>query len=311
MATITTGQFELPEELVPGVWRKAQDGSVLARLSGQEPQKFGVKQYIKLTGTPRAEVVGEADEKSQSNAAFAPVRTVQRKLQVTQRFSNELKWADEDDQIEALQTMADLAGEALSRGLDLVSIHGINPLTGAALQGGPTKLLDTSNVVEITGATASTPDQVIEAAVALLLADHATPNGIAFDPSFSFALATQRDTTGRKLYPELGLGKFESFNGFTAAHSDTVSGGAEVVTPSTGVYKDTNPNVKAIVGDFTAFRWGVQRSIGVTLIEYGNPDGDGDLQRTNEIALRAEVVYGIGFVDLDSFAVVKDAVANS
>lgn len=312
MATLGTTPFELPDELVPGVWRKGQDGSVLARLSGQEAQKFGVKQYIKLTGTPRAEVVGESDEKSSNNASFAPVRTVQRKLQVTQRFSQELKWADEDDQIGALSTMADLAGEALARGLDLVAIHGINPLTGGAISGTPTKLLDTTNVVEISGATADTPDLVIEAAYALLVADGATANGIAFDPSYAFTLATQRDIhDGRRLYPELGLGKFDSYLGFNAAISNTVSGGPEVVTASTGVYKDTNPNIKAIVGDFTAFRWGVQRSIGVTMIEFGDPDGGGDLQRKNEIALRAEVVYGIGFVDLDSFAVIKDAVANS
>lgn len=311
MATIGTSPFELPEELVPGVWRKAQDGSVLAKLSQSEPQKFGVKQYIKLTGTPRAEVVGESVDKSQSNSAFAPIRSVQRKLQVTQRFSQELKWADEDDQIGALSTMGDLAGEALARGLDLVAIHGMNPLTGAAIAGSPVKLLDTTNVIELTTGTAATPDAAIEAAYGLLLADKATPNGIAFDPTFAFSLATQRDKNDKRLYPELGLGKFDNFLGFNAASSDTVSGGAEALTVSTGIYRSVNPNIKSIVGDFTAFKWGVQRSIGVTMIEYGDPDGDGDLQRSNEIALRAEVVYGIGFLDLDSFAVIKDAIANS
>lgn len=312
MATIGTAPFELPEELVPGVWRKAQGGSVLAKLSGAEPQKFGIKQYIKLTGTPRAEVVGESVDKSQSNSAFGPIRSVQRKLQVTQRFSQELKWADEDDQIGALSTMADLAGEALARGLDLVAIHGMNPLTGAAIAGSPVKLLDTTNTVELTTATAATPDLAIEAAYALLLADSSTPDGIAFDPSFAFSLATQRDLNdGKRLYPELGLGKFENYLGFDVASSDTVSGGPEALTVSTGMYASTNPNIKAIVGDFTAFKWGVQRSIGVNLIEYGDPDGDGDLQRSNEIALRAEVVYGIGFIDLDSFAVIKDAITNS
>lgn len=311
MATIGTSPFELPEELVPGVWKKAQDGSALAKLSGAEPQKFGVKQYIKLTGNPRAEVVGESGNKAQSNAAFAPIRTVQRKLQVTQRFSVELKWADEDDQIGALSTMGDLAGEALSRGLDLVAIHGINPLTGAAISGSPVKLLDTTNVVELTTATVSTPDVAIEAAYALVTADGGTPNGTAFDPAYAFALATMRDSQKRRLYPELGLGKFDNYLGLTAAQSNTVSGGPEAKTVSTGVYASVDPQIKAIVGDFTAFRWGVQRSIGVTMIEYGDPDGDGDLQRANEIALRAEVVYGIGFLDLDSFAVIKDAITNS
>lgn len=312
MSTISSSEFSLPNELVPGVWRKAQGLSTLARLSGSEPQKFGKKQYMKLTAVPRGEVVGESGDKSQSNAAFAPVVAVQRKVQVTQRFSEELKWADEDEQIGALQTMADLSGEALGRALDLIAIHGINPLTGAALAGGPTKLLDTSNVVELTGSTSAKPDIAIEAAVAAVLADSIVPNGLAIDSAYAFTLATQRDGQQRKLYSELGFGQtFEQFLGLKAAQSDTVSGGPEVVTPSTGVYSVSNPSIKAIVGDFTAFRWGVQRQIGVKMIEYGDPDGDGDLQRTNEIALRAEVVYGIGILSLDAFAVIKDAVANS
>jgi hypothetical protein len=44
---------------------------------------------------------------------------------------------------------------------------------------------------------------------------------------------------------------------------------------------------------------------------HGNPDGIGDLKANHQIALRAEVVYGWAFMDLDAFAVVKDAVANS
>jgi HK97 family phage major capsid protein len=311
MASITTTPFELPEELVPGVWRKAQDGSVLAKLSQSEPQKFGVKQYIKLSGAPRGEVVGEGVDKSQSNSVFAAMRSVQRKVQVTQRFTDELKWADEDDQIGALSTMADLAGEALARALDLIAIHGMQPLTGAALAGSPVKLLDTTNVVELTTATAATPDAAIEAAYALVVADAGVPDGIAFDPTFAFSLATMRDLDGRRIYPELGLGRFDNYLGFNAAGSTTVSGSPEGQTASTGMYSSVDPHIKAIVGDFTAFKWGVQRSIGVTMIEYGDPDGDGDLQRANEIALRAEVVYGLAFLDLDSFAVIKDAIANS
>jgi hypothetical protein len=80
----------------------------------------------------------------------------------------------------------------------------------------------------------------------------------------------------------------------------------EALTASTGVYRTTNPHVKAIAGDFSAFRWGVQINIPLTLIEYGDPDGSGDLQRKNEIAIRSEVVYGVGILSTDAFAVVKD-----
>ncbi len=61
-------------------------------------------------------------------------------------------------------------------------------------------------------------------------------------------------------------------------------------------------NLLGIVGQFDAVRWGVQRDIAAHLIEYGDPDGLGDLQRKNQLAIRAEVVYGIGILDLNAFA---------
>lgn len=312
MVALATGSFSLPNHMVPGVWQKAQGKSVLARLSASEPQEFGVQQYMTLTAPPRGEVVGEGDQKSESTATFAPVTAIPRKVQVTQRFNQEVKWADESRQLGVLQTMADLSGVALGRALDLIAIHGINPLTGAPLAGTPAKILDSTNVVELDSASLAKPDLAIEAAVGLVLSDSISPDGIALDNTYSFSLATQRDAQGRKLYPELGFGAdATSFSGLNAAVSDTVRGGPEAVTPSTGVYRTTNPNVKAIAGDFSAFRWGVQVNIPLELIEFGDPDGLGDLKRQNQIAIRAEVVYGIGILSTDAFAVVKDAVANS
>lgn len=308
MTALATGSFSLPKHMVPGVWQKAQGQSVLARLSAAEPQEFGEQQYMTLTAPPRGEVVGEGAQKSESTATFAPVTAIPRKVQVTQRFSQEVKWADESRQLGVLQTMADLSGVALGRALDLIAIHGINPRTGAALSGSPAKITDTTNVVELTTGTLATPDLAIEAAVGLVLADSLSPDGVALDNSYAFSLATQRDAQGRKLYPELGFGAdATAFSGLNAAVSDTVRGGPEAVTPSTGAYASVNPNVKAIVGDFSAFRWGVQVNVPLELIEFGDPDGLGDLKRQNQIAIRAEVVYGIGIMSLDAFAQVRDA----
>lgn len=312
MTALATGSFSLPKHMVPGVWQKAQGQSVLARLSASEPQEFGDQQYMTLTAPPRGEVVGEAAQKSESTAQFAPVTAIPRKVQVTQRFSQEVMWADESRQLGVLQTMRDLSGVALGRALDLIAIHGINPLTGALLAGSPAKILDTTNVVELDTAALAKPDQAIEAAVGLVLADSLSPDGIALDNTYAFSLATQRDLQGRKLYPELGFGATATaFSGLNAAVSDTVRGGPEAVTPSTGAYRTTNPNIKAIAGDFSAFRWGVQVNIPLELIEFGDPDGLGDLKRQNQIAIRSEVVYGIGIMSTDAFGVVKDAVANT
>ena len=141
-------------------------------------------------------------------------------------------------------------------------------------------------------------DEAIEAGAALVIANGYTPTGIALDPTLSFGLATMRDTTGRRIYPELGYGNgLASFEGMTAAVSDTISG-KELAEAS---------NVIGLVGQFDAFRWGVQRDIAAHLIEFGDPDGLGDLQRQNQVAIRAEVVYGIGIMDLDAFAQVVKA----
>ena len=307
MATLATGSFSLPKHLVSGVWQKAQGQSVLARLSAAEPQEFGEQQYMTLTAPPRGEVVGEGAQKSEYTATFAPVTAIPRKVQVTQRFNQEVKWADDSRQLGVLKTMADLSGVALGRALDLIGIHGINPLTGALLSGSPAKIIDSTNVVELTALSADTPDLAIEAAIGLVLDDSLSPDGIALDNSFAFSVATQRDSQGRKLYPELGFGNTATaFSGLNAAVSDTVRGGPEAVTASTGAYRSTNPHVKAIAGDFSAFRWGVQVNIPLELIEFGDPDGLGDLKRQNQIAIRSEVVYGIGIMSTDAFAVVKD-----
>lgn len=311
MASLATSGLSLPKHLAAGVWKKAQTGSAIAQLSGAEPQQFGEQQYMTLTANPRAEIVGEGADKGYSNPAFSSVTAIPRKAQVTMRFNEEVQWADEDYQLGVLAQVGDLAAIALARALDLVAIHGINPLTGALLSGSPAKILDTTNVVEVTGT--SKPDTDLESAVGLILADSLTPNGIAIDPTYSFAYATQRHpTTGQLLHPEAGYGQdITSLAGLRAAVSTTVSGAPEAVTASTGAYATTNPNVKAIVGDWTAFRWGVQRRIPVEVIRFGDPDGQGDLKRKNQIAIRAEVVYGIGIMSTDAFAKVIDATANS
>lgn len=305
MATLATSGLTLPAHLASGVWQKVQSGSTLAALSGQTPMLFGTTQYMTFTQRPKGEVVAEGANKSQSQPTFGTVNVVPRKVQVTQRFNEEVQWADEDYQLGVLSSMGDAAGVALARALDLIAYHGINPLTGIALSGSPAKILDTTNSVEI-GAS-SKPDDDLTAAVGAIIADGFVPNGVALDPSFSFKLATQKDTTGHRMFPELGFGvNTTNLLGLSASVSDTVS--APEATISGGAYATTNPHVNAIVGDFqNGIRWGVQRDIPLEVIRFGDPDGSGDLKRANQIAIRAEVVYGVAIFDTNAFAKVIDA----
>lgn len=130
MASLITSNFEIPNSISHGIFEKAQKGSTLARLSGARPQKFGKQTAWVLTAPPKAEIVAEAGQKSPTPTSYAAKTINPIKLQVTMRFSQEVKWADEDVQIGVLQDLAANAGIALGRALDLVGIHKINPLTG-------------------------------------------------------------------------------------------------------------------------------------------------------------------------------------
>lgn len=130
MAALISSDFEIPAEISQGIFEKAQKGSTLAQLSGARPQKFGKQQVWVLTSPPKAELVGEAGQKSPTPTAYASKTVNPFKLQVTMRFSQEVQWADEDVQIGVLQDLASNASIALGRALDLVGIHKINPLTG-------------------------------------------------------------------------------------------------------------------------------------------------------------------------------------
>jgi hypothetical protein len=303
MAVLATSGLTLPTNIADGMFKKTMTGSAVTQLSGSEPQKFGQVTVMTLTGRPKAEYVGEAAQKSSTNTTFGTKSVTPHKVQVTQRFNEEVKWADEDYQLGVLTTLADEGALALARALDLGVFHGINPLTGAAIASIVVgdRIATTTNSVEITTATLTTPDLVMEQAAGLVIADGYVPTGVAFDPTYAWTLATARFTDGRKKYPELGYGvNVSNFEGLNASTSSTVS-----ATPEA-----TNTNVKAIVGQWDLLRWGVQRTIPVEMIEFGDPDGQGDLKRQNQIALRLEVVYGWGVMDLDGFSTVKDAVAN-
>lgn len=290
MASFSTGDLKnLPRNIADGLVKKAQTGSVLAQLSGAEAQRFGNHDIITLNGSPRAEFVTEGAEKGSSGISYGVVTAEPRKAQVTLRFNQEVLWADQDYQLGVLSEVADEGAVALSRALDLGAIHSINPLTGSVIAAWTNRVSATSKSVT----EGADPELDLEAAIGLLMSTSDVPNAIAFDPTYAWKLATSRYSDGRKKFPDMPLTSVPgNALGLRAATGNTVSGAPEAAA-ATGI--------KAIVGDFErGFRWGVQRQLPIELIQYGDPDGDGDLKRKNQIALRLEVVYG-WYVFTDKF----------
>lgn len=285
-------------------WRKNIKGGVLAKLTPGEPDlKVGSTDHFTFTGTPKAELVGESANKGSADGTPGKKTVKTYKVQITYRFSNEVQWEDEDYQTQLIENLVANAATAISRALDLLAIHGINPVTGTT--GAVTDYFNKSgNDVHRVTRTANAQTD-LESAAALLQASGYVANGIGFDPVFAGQLA--RTKTGsddqRPLYPEMGLGfNFDSFQGLNAASSDTVSGRQELAAE--------DATVNALMGDFEAFKWGIARDMPLELIEFGDPDGNGDLKRTNEVAIRAESVIGFGIMDDTAFALI-DGVAPS
>jgi hypothetical protein len=298
MALLTTSGITLPIDIAGDIIKRVQRGSVLATLSPQVPQRFGKHQIMVFDTRPRAEFVGEGAAKSSDDPVFAPVTAKPHKAQVTSRFTNEVLLADEEYQLGVIDSLVDNAGLALSRALDLGAIHGINPSTGSL----STVIDSTVDRLQVDSFIPETlpyvPSRGIEAAAGLVVDAGYTPDGIAFDTRYAWAASTERYPDGREMHPELGLHvDISLYRGLKASVSDTVSGRPETTIEAIN-------NRLAIVGDYQWFRWGIQDGIKVEMIEFGDPDGRGDLKNLNQIALRMEVIYGWVWAAHDAFCVI-------
>lgn len=300
----TDAKVLLPRNIADGMITESRTLSTVAKLSGSEPQRFGETEYIIFNEFPKAEFVEEGAQKASTKGGFTSVKSKPRKAQVTMRFNEEVQWASEDYQLSIMSDLAGAGKVALARALDLGLYHRINPLTGEVMTAWDNYVTKTTKRVEMDTADA---DADLRAAVGLLLNQDTSwgVNGIAIDPRFAWALSELQtknadgSPSGTQRYPNLGFGTdISSFLGINTAQGNTVSGTPEATA-------DTK--VRAIVGDFqNGIRWGVQRELPVELIRFGDPDGQGDLKRNNQIALRLELVYGM-YAFEDRFAVVEDA----
>jgi len=298
MTSLATGSLSIPKQKIAPWLGKIQNGSCVATLSAQTPMTFGEGESWTFD-IGEAEYVAEGGQKGASTVTPTSKPVKPFKFHKTLRFNEEVLWADEDRQLEVVDEILALIQPALSRALDFGVFHEINPTGGAvvaAMNGG---LTDTTNLVEYVAA--DKPYVSLDAADGLVLADGFVPRDIALDPTYAAKFSALRGTNSeQKLYPNFRLGvETSELDGHRASVSNTVRG--------TGVLA-VDTDVLGFVGDFSAIRWGIQKSIGLEVIKYGDPDGGGDLKRNNQVAFRAEVVYGWGIADLNAFAKIHDLV---
>jgi len=296
MGTRTTAGTNFPPELVAEMFSKVNGHSALAKLSAQKPIPFNGETIFVFSAGGEASIVGEGENKPAGDAAVTPKTIRPIKFVYQHRVSNEFIY-NAESKLNYLQTFADGFAKKIARGLDIAAMHGINPADLADASFKATNSFDglvTGNTVTYVAANV---DANIDAAVQMVIADGNVVNGVALSPTAGAAMAAIK-VNGVPQYPEFRFGgNPDAFYGMGSDVNGTVS----VTGAATGSQTD-----HVIVGDFqNAFRWGYAKNIPLEVIEYGDPDGLGDLKRTNEVVLRAEAFIGWGILDADAFARVK------
>lgn len=295
MATITTASTNFPAELVAEVFSKVTGHSTLAKLSAQKPLPFAGNTEFVFSMDGEASIVGEGTEKAAGAADFTPVTIRPIKFVYQHRLTDEFVNMSEEKQLPYLTAFTEGFAKKMARALDIAAMHGVNPADGKASATIGANCFDSQVKNNVTYA-AATVDENIDDAVALIQANELEVNGIALSQVAASALGKIKASgTGTYLYPEFRFGANPGiFGGMTADNNATVSFGSNAD--------------RIILGDFqNAFRWGYAESIPLEVIQYGDPDGQGDLKKLNEIVLRAEAYIGWGILSADSFAIVKTA----
>lgn len=291
---LTTAKITLPKDVAVGIVNKASDTSTIAALSPSTPMLFRDQEYMVFNPSAEAEVVEEGAQKGSYEVSTSPVTAKRVKLQTTTRVTSELEWADEDNRTQIIESIIADQAAAFARALDYVVYHAINPKSGEALGDGYAALSSIATQVTSTGDAVEDIDAIVDA-----IASTYDVNGIALSKTFAASLRKVRvPSTGLRLYPEIPINlKPGTIEGVTAATSGTVS----------GALAKTATKVLAFAGDFSVIKWGLVRDMTAQIIPYGDPDGAGDLQRTNQIAYRTEGVYGYAVLDPKAIACLKAA----
>ena len=298
MATITTSTDLFPSQLVAEVFNKVRGHSSLAKLSGQTPIPFAGRDQFVFTMDGEASIVGEGSEKPAGTALWEPVSIKPIKYVYQHRVTEEFIYMSEEAQIPYLQQFSDGFAKKLARALDISAFHGVNPYDGETSSTIGDNCFDIACADNVVAYDSSTPDDNVDDAVALIVAGDGIITGIAMSQTFGTALGAMKSTTENiPLFPEFRFGANPgSFGGMAADINTTVSFNSSAD--------------RAIVGDFAnAFKWGYAANIPMKVIQYGDPDGLGDLQRLNQVCLRAEAFLGWGILDAASFALIQEATA--
>lgn len=281
--------------LVKDLVSKVKGKSSLAVLSGQTPIPFNGKKEFMFTMDSEIDVVAESGKKTHGGVSLTPRKMVPIKVEYGARVSDEFMYASEEERISILQAFNDGFGKKVSRGLDLMAFHGVNPRSGEASAVIGENHFD--NLVTQTATATANANADIETAVGLVQGAGGEVSALAIAPKFRTSLAGLTKADGNAMFPELAWGAAPgTLNGVRVDVNKTVS--------DMSVANDL-----AVVGDFAgSFKWGYAKEVPMEVIEFGDPDNSGlDLKGYNQVYIRAELYLGWGVLVPENFARIVEA----
>lgn len=290
MGTITSASTLFPHELSLEMFNKVKGHSSLAKLSQSEGVPFSGTDIFVFSMDGEAAIVGEGDEKPANEADWSPVSMVPIKVVYQHRVTSEFMKMSNEKRLPYLNAFSDGFAKKIARAIDICAIHGVNPKTNTESTIIGNNCFDKSVTATVTY-NASTPDDNIDSAVSPIQAAENDVTGIIMSPAFGSALGSMKMADSHApMYPEFRFGSNPgNFGGMKADINNTVSFGSSLD--------------RAIVGDFAnAFRWGFAEDVTFEIIEFGDPDGQGDLKRKNQVCFRSEAFIGWAILDASSFA---------
>lgn len=291
------GKALLPRSVSDEIWKAATAQAIVPSLAKATPVILGENITPVLNKRPAASIVGELGNKPDSDLemgakSFRPIKAV-----VGLEFSMETMIQNPANVLDTIQE--EFAG-ALARQIDLAVLHGRQASDGAELSGAPEYINQTAIRLPLVN-NPKAPDPTLWEGYGHIVSGDVARNftGFAFDPRFTWKLARSTDTQGRMLHPEVNMGEgISTYAGQPVVTSRTVSGQVDA---------STDTGVRVFGGDWEALRFGRALDIPMKRIEYGDPFGNGDLQRRNAVAFLAEVVFGWVILDKDAFFALDDA----
>lgn len=292
MSALSMGTM-FPKELEAELFSKVKGHSSLAKMANQEAVPFTGKDYFVFSLDNDISVVGENGPKPAGDATITTKTIKPIKVVYQSRVSDEFMIASDERRMSYLRDFADGFAKKLAAGLDKMAIHGVDPATGNPAAGTiGNNYFDYECAATAITYNASTPDANLESAIGVLEANEYAPTGIILAPTMRSAIGSMKNSADGFIYPGFQFGGVADLGGIPVDSNITVGSAS-------------GSNDRALVGDFSAFKWGIAREIPLEVIEYGNPDGGSyDLKQANQVLLRSEAWIGWGILDSNAFCLV-------